>query len=431
VSLSLVLYNSLGRRLERFVPPDDRPVRLYVCGVTPYDTTHIGHAATYAAFDVLVRFLEHQGQRVQYVQNVTDIDDDILRKADQLGEDWRRLGNRWTAHFIGDMIALNVRPPEAYVRATDGVADILAAVEGLLAAGAAYVADGSVYFSVAADPDFGKLSQVPPGERLALANERGNRPDEPGKRDPLDFVLWQAAAPGEPTWDSPWGRGRPGWHIECSSLIARWLGPQIEIHGGGGDLIFPHHECEIAQAECAGGPQPFVRIWMHVAMVAYQGEKMSKSLGNLVMARDVLQRFSANALRVYLAMHHYREPWEFEWAGLDAAAALADRLEQAVQRPASMGGTPAGGPDSRLDSRAPEAEFLAALADDLNTPRALAILDGFAAQIAHQLAGGGVDEAQACLAALASVLGLRLNGHGPAPEVERGWEQHLRQFEPV
>ena len=416
------LYNTLTRAVDEFVPPEDRPVWVYVCGITPYDTTHMGHAATYAAFDVLVRYLEHRGHSVRYIENVTDIDDDILRKAAQVNDDWRRLGDRWTAHFINDMIALSVRAPDEYVRATETIPEIVAAVQRLLEAGAAYAIEGNVYFEVARDPDFGQLSRLAPEARLAVANERGNRPDDPHKRDPLDFVLWQAAAPGEPTWDSPWGPGRPGWHIECSTMIQKWLGPQIDIHGGGGDLAFPHHECEIAQAECGGTPAPFVRVWMHTGMVRYQGEKMSKSLGNLVMARDVLQRFSADALRAYLGEHHYRSEWEFEWGGLDAAAALAGRLARAAQLAGSGAGLP-------LDVRESAAAFDAALADDLDTPRALRVLDALAGQIEAQAGVSDVRPAQKKLATLAGVLGLTSGGLHPEPRVLRGWERHLARFQ--
>jgi cysteinyl-tRNA synthetase len=419
---ALRLYNSLSRRAETFQLPTDRPVTIYVCGVTPYDTTHIGHASTYVAFDVLIRYLEYRGHGVRYVENVTDIDDDILRKAAQVGDGWRDLGNRWTAHFMSDLLALNLRPPEQYVRATESIPEIVAAVQRLIDRGVAYANDGSVYFSVAAAPEFGQLSHLPPEERLALANERGNHPDDPRKRDPLDFVLWQAAAPGEPTWDSPWGPGRPGWHIECSSMIAKWLGPQIDIHGGGGDLLFPHHECELVQAEYGGAPRPFVRFWMHTGMVRYDGEKMSKSLGNLVMARDVLQRFSANALRTYLSDHRYRDVWEYQWAELDESATRAVRLEQAARA-----GSATGGPE--LDPREAVDSFEAALNADLGTPQALRTLDSFGAQISALSATHDVRVAQHRLVAMAAVLGLRLLDAVPEARVTEGWQQHLKRFD--
>ena len=300
------VYNTRSRAIEGW-EPSDRRVSLYVCGITPYDTTHLGHAFTYTVADVLVRYLESQGLRVRYVQNVTDIDDDILRKAREVGEDWRTLGNRWTAHFIRDMQALNVRPPDEYPRATDVVPEIVTAVRALMARGLAYESGGSVYFHVDAWPEFGQLSHLARAEMLPVANERGNRPDDPNKRDPLDFVLWQAQAPGEPAWESPWGPGRPGWHIECSVMSTHFLGKAIDLHGGGEDLVFPHHECEIAQAEPVTGHKPFVRVWLHTAMVEHEGAKMSKSLGNLVMVSDLLRRWPADTLRLYLGKHHYRQ----------------------------------------------------------------------------------------------------------------------------
>ena len=248
-------YSTLSGAMEPFAPVG-RSASLYVCGITPYDTTHLGHAFTYTTADLLVRHLEGQGIAVRYVQNVTDIDDDILRKAAEVGEDWQALGNRWTAHFIRDMQSLNVRPPDEYPRATEFIPEIVSAAQLLIERGHAYASGGSVYYHVDAWPTFGALSHLPRGEMLAVANERGNRPGDTNKRDPLDFVLWQAQAPGEPAWDSPWGRGRPGWHIECSVMSTRTLGPNLDFHSGGGDLVFPHHECEIAQTEAITARSP-------------------------------------------------------------------------------------------------------------------------------------------------------------------------------
>ena len=293
------LYNSSTRQVEPLTGTQDR-LTIYTCGITPYDTTHLGHAFTYVVVDNLIRYLEDQGQAVVYVQNVTDIDDDILRKAAEIGEDWRTLGNRWTTHFIEDMAALNVRPPDRYPRATETIDQMIGMVEALVQRGFAYEAGGSVYFDLSTWPAYGQLSGIPPEEMLAVANERGNRPDDPNKRNPLDFVLWQAREPGEPTWPSPWGPGRPGWHIECSAMAVSHLGETIDIHAGGSDLVFPHHESEIAQVEPLTG-RPFVRFWFHTAMVEHEDEKMSKSLGNLVMVRDLLEQVSPDALRLYLA----------------------------------------------------------------------------------------------------------------------------------
>ncbi|MDX1616317.1 MAG: cysteine--tRNA ligase [Candidatus Promineifilaceae bacterium] len=415
------LYNVLTRRVETFEPAGSA-VSLYVCGITPYDTTHLGHLFTYTSFDVLVRYLEYLGHTVRYVQNVTDIDDDILRKADSVEADWQELGNRWTRHFIDDNVALNIRPPDYFPRATDVVAEMLGVVEDLLIAGLAYEVEGSVYFQVGRDPDYGQLSGLDYEEMLPVANERGNHPDDPNKRDPLDFVLWQAQAPGEPAWDSPWGPGRPGWHIECSTMATKYLGLPVDIHGGGADLIFPHHESEIAQAEYATGHRPFSRYWLHTAMVRHEGEKMSKSLGNLVMVRDLLEAgWSADALRLYMAGHHYRDPWSHDDADLARAAELARRLEQAVGL--------SGGDGPALSVEMYRAAFQAAMDNDLDTAVAGETLTQLASEIEEAAEQQrGVEAAQDFLREAAAVLGLRLGQTGPEPRVQQGWTQHRQGF---
>ncbi|MGQ9683036.1 MAG: class I tRNA ligase family protein, partial [Anaerolineae bacterium] len=314
------LYNDLTQRLETLSAPE--PVSLYVCGITPYDTTHLGHAFTYCSFDVLVRFLEWQGRRVRYVQNVTDVDDDILRKANEVGEDWAALGNYWVQRFAQDMATLNVRPPDLYPRATEAIPEIIALIEALLARGDAYERGGCVYLR-SPRAGFGRLSRLPAEEWLRVANDHGNHPDDPLKEDPLDPVLWQAHRPGEPAWSSPWGQGRPGWHIECAALSMGRLGPQIDVHGGGADLVFPHHEAEIALAQAITQREPFARFWLHTGLVCYRGAKMSKSLGNLILVGDLLQRYDPDALRLYLASHHYRQPWCHDDSELAACAAKA------------------------------------------------------------------------------------------------------------
>lgn len=399
---SMRLFNTQSQSIEDFTAPDGK-VRIYVCGVTPYDTTHIGHAFTFLTFDVLVRYLRHQGLDVTYVQNVTDIDDDVLRKAKELDMDWRELGTRETNQFRRDMRNLNALEFDHYVAATEHITEIIAIVQNLVTKGVAYVANGSVYFSVSKDPEFGKLSHLAPQEMLPIANERGNNPDDPNKQDPLDFVLWQAAAPGEPTWTSPWGEGRPGWHIECSAMAMKYLGPQIDIHGGGYDLIFPHHECEIAQAETATGVEPFVRFWMHVGMTEYQNEKMSKSLGNLVYAHNLLESYSSDAIRLYLLDHHYRESWEFKDEDMGTWAALGRELQGAAEL-SSNGG-------SVLDVSAERQAFLDAMDEDLNTPTALASLRDIATHIEAAASGGDVDDAQTQLRELAGILGLTLTNN--------------------
>jgi L-cysteine:1D-myo-inositol 2-amino-2-deoxy-alpha-D-glucopyranoside ligase len=414
------LYNVLDERLETF-EAGEGPVSVYICGITPYDTTHVGHAFTYTAFDVLIRYLELNGTPVRYVQNVTDIDDDILRRAGQAGEDWMRLGDRWTAHYIRDMQALNVRPPDFFPRATEFVSDMITTVQQLIDAGLAYESGGNVYFNINSWPEFGKLSGMPRDEMLPVANERGNVPDDPHKKDALDFVLWQAQAPGEPAWDSPWGPGRPGWHIECSTMSSQLLGDTVDIHGGGADLVFPHHESEIAQSEGAMGHEPFVRFWLHTAMVYHEGEKMSKSLGNLVMVDDLLKVWSADALRIYMANHHYREPWSHDDDELAAAEQMAQKLRQVMLVAAGTGAS--------LDASGAKAAFTAAMDDDLDTPTALTVLEQLADDILKAAdAERDVAAAQATMRQLGSVFGLRLDADSPEVRVLEGWGRHLERF---
>ncbi len=415
------LYNALTRQKESFENLGNS-VSLYVCGITPYDTTHIGHGFTYASFDILIRYLEYLGFQVQYAQNVTDIDDDILRRAKKDGDDWWDLGNRWTVHFIDDNMDLNLRAPDYFPRATDVIDEIITAVQALLDVGVAYVEAGNVYFHIAADPDYGKLSQLSLVEMLPIANERGNNPGDSLKKAPLDFVLWQAQSPGEPAWDSPWGPGRPGWHIECSTMSAKYLGQPIDIHGGGADLIFPHHESEIAQAECATGQDPFSRFWMHIAMVYYQSEKMSKSLGNLVMIRDLLEEGRpADAIRLYLANHHYRDEWSYEEAELDAAVLLAAKFKETVML--------VGGSDDKVDPAVAEAAFGTAMDDDLDTPTAVNALEQMADTIlAAAKKGQNIEAAQGSFRLRCGILGLRLDQAGPEERVTAGWQKHRQRF---
>jgi len=342
--------------------PTYRPVRVYVCGITPYDTTHLGHAFTYVAFDVLVRALRAGGQPVRYVQNVTDVDDDIIRRARELSTTWDRLASTETALYEADMAALNVRPPDVFPRASQTIPKIIDLVRVLEAQGHAYHRDGNVYFRVGSVTDYGRLSRLGREEMIKLSAQRGADPDDPRKQDPLDFVLWQAGAPDEPRWESPWGEGRPGWHIECSAMALEHLGDQLDVHGGGADLIFPHHESEIAQSESVTGVRPFARIWVHVGMLSYRGEKMSKSLRNLVLVGDLLRRYDADSIRVLLLRHHYREPWDYTEDQLEDAAGWTQRLRQAARGPGDSRG------DSPLAVRA-------ALEDDLDTPCALPLLE--------------------------------------------------------
>lgn len=413
------LYNALSQKLETFVPRRD-PITIYVCGITPYDTTHLGHAFTYLTFDTLIRYLEYKGYNVRYVQNVTDIDDDILRKADEVGENWQKIGKRWTAHFIQDMQTLNVRPPDHFPAATDVIDEIIETVQQLTEAEVAYEVEGNVYFDVYAWPKYGRLSRLPEEKMLPIANERGNNPDDPNKKNPLDFVLWQAQAPGEPAWESPWGKGRPGWHIECSTMASAFLGATIDIHGGGYDLIFPHHESEIAQSECATGQSPFVRYWMHAAMVHHDGEKMSKSLGNLVMVRDLLETYRPDALRLYIANQQYRKIWSYDEAGVEQAEQLAQKLIEAL----SITGPEKA--ESALDPSGAQAAFEAGMDNDLDSPTALKALERLADQIVASTQN--IQAAQNRLRQMSRVFGLHLEAEQPEARVLTGWGEHRKRF---
>lgn len=340
-------------------------VTMYTCGITPYDATHIGHAATYITYDVLQRRLRDRGHSTRCVRNVTDVDDDMLRKARELGVHYLDLAAAETARFDSDMAALDMLESWSEPRATSAIADIRGFIGMVLDRGHAYTSGGAVYFDVTSFEGFGQLSGLERHEMLALAAERGGSPDDPNKRDPLDFVLWQPSAEDEPAWESLWGPGRPGWHIECSALAMRELDTTIDLHGGGSDLIFPHHECEAAQSEAATG-EPFVRHWMHQAMVRMDGEKMSKSLGNLVFVSDLLKVADPRAVRLVCVAHHYRDSWQWD----DAL------LVEAKHRLFSWASAAGRGSDR---TEALEA-VRAALDEDLDTPRAVEALDRAASE---------------------------------------------------
>jgi L-cysteine:1D-myo-inositol 2-amino-2-deoxy-alpha-D-glucopyranoside ligase len=395
------LYNTLAREKEPFAIPRDRPVTMYVCGVTPYDTTHIGHARTFLTFDVLLRYLRWKGADVRYCQNVTDVDDPLFARAARDGVHWQDLAKRQVAQLREDFAGLNLVPPTYFPWASEEIGAMIPIIERLVQLGHAYVVDGNVYFSIRTDPDFGKMARMGYEEMLATANQRGNDPLDPRKRDPLDFVLWKTGKPGDPTWDSPWGPGRPGWHIECSAMATRYLGEQIDIHGGGADLIFPHHPCEIAQTEPVTGKRPFARIWMHAGLVWLNGEKMSKSLGNLVFVRDALREHRADTLRWYLLSEHYREEFDYHRNALGRYAALVEELWRAVRA--------RGGNGTALDLTRGFDELVASMDDDLNTPAALAVLHTMVGDtLAAAAEGRDVEHATALLREAATMLGFRL-----------------------
>jgi len=366
-------------------------VRLYVCGITPYDGGHLGHAFTYHTFDLLTRRLRGLGHRVISVRNVTDVDDDMLRASAARGVGWRELAAQVVEDFDRDMADIDILAVDAAPRASQHVPAMVDWISRLAAAGFAYEVDGWVYFEVARLAGYGRLSRLSEEEMLRLARERGADPDDPRKRGPLDFVLWQRSLTGEPSWDSPWGAGRPGWHIECSVLSTQELGTPIDVHGGGDDLIFPHHEGEIAQASGAG-ISPYVRLWVHVAMVGYQGEKMSKSLGNLVFVRQLLERVSGATVRLLLAAHHHRAAWEYTDRELDAAEARRRRYAAAGASTVSLGAA---------EAERWRTEFLARIDDDLDAPGALVVADRLADRLE---AGGGTSSGSVAGTALLAEL---------------------------
>ncbi|MBB4919556.1 cysteine--1-D-myo-inosityl 2-amino-2-deoxy-alpha-D-glucopyranoside ligase [Streptosporangium saharense] len=350
--------------------------RMYVCGITPYDATHLGHANTYLAFDLVNRAWRDAGHEVHYTQNATDVDDPLLERAEQTGVDWRELAEREIELFRTDMEALRILPPREYVGVTEVVDQVAELIELLRDKGATYELDGDVYFDVSAAPKFGAVSGYPEALMLTLSRERGGDPDRPGKKHPLDWLLWRAERPGEPAWPSRLGRGRPGWHIECTAIALANLGSGFDVAGGGSDLIFPHHECGAHEGHVACGEWPFARAYVHAGMVALDGEKMSKSKGNLVFVSRLRQQTDPMAIRLALLAHHYRADWEWTSGQLASAEVRLARWRSATGLQT--------GPDARglLD------EVRARIADDLDTPGALALIDDWAERA---LADGGTD----------------------------------------
>jgi cysteinyl-tRNA synthetase len=386
----LLIHNSLTRTKEEFVPMEPGKVRMYVCGMTVYDLCHLGHARVFVVFDMVTRWLRASGYQVEYVRNITDIDDKIIKRAQENGETPAALTERFIAAMHEDERALGVLPPDHEPRATDYVAQMLAMIAQLEQKGLAYPApNGDVYYSVRGFADYGRLSgksldELRAGERVEV---------DPNKRDPMDFVLWKAAKPGEPAWDSPWGPGRPGWHIECSAMSAELLGHHFDIHGGGQDLQFPHHENEIAQSEGAHDCR-FVNYWMHNGFVRVDNEKMSKSLGNFFTIREVLQKYDPEVVRFFILRAHYRSPLNYSDAHLDDARGALTRLYTALKNvPLTVG---------PIDwNQADAARFRQAMNDDFNTPEALAVLFDLASA-----ANRGDAVAAHSLRALAATLGL-------------------------
>ena len=395
------IYNTLTRTKEEFVPLGD-PVKMYVCGITPYSASHVGHAMSYITFDVVRRYLEWRGYNVLHIQNFTDVDDKIIDRSASIGSSPKDLAEGLIQDYFNEMDALNIKRAHIYPRATEEIAKILEMTEGLVENGAAYAVDGDVYYRISSYADYGKLSHrtlegMMSGARIEVDNR---------KEHPMDFALWKAAKPGEPSWESPWGPGRPGWHMECSAMSLKYLGERFDIHGGGLDLIFPHHENEIAQTEAFTGVSPSVQYWLHNGLLQLDDEKMSKSLGNLVTVNEVLDGHSADALRLFFLGSHYRSPLSFSERGLEAMERGATRLRNAAQQ-ADTGQSNG----AQVSTDGYRERFIEAMDDDFGTSQALAALYDLARDINRGAdSGSNVADAVVMLRELAGVLGLTLEG---------------------
>jgi cysteinyl-tRNA synthetase len=401
IQMTLMVYNTMTRQKEPFSTLEPGVVRMYVCGVTVYSDAHIGHAMSAITFDVIRRYLEWSGYTVHHAQNFTDVDDKIINRAAGLGISPEALTEQLIAAWREETAALNVLPASVYPRATQEIPGIIAMIERLIERGHAYAVDGDVNYRVTSFQEYGKLSQrkledMQAGARIEV-DER--------KEHPMDFALWKAAKPGEPSWESPWGPGRPGWHIECSVMALNHLGNRLDIHGGGADLIFPHHENEIAQSEAFPENRPFARYWMHNGLLQFSGEKMSKSIGNLINIRDLIERNQARAFRLMVLQSVYRNPLVFSDEALDAAGRGLERLDQAIRGFEASNGTPSD--DAAVAIADADSRFRAAMDDDFNTPVAVSVLFDLA-RLANRSADHNRSSVQQRLIELADVLGLRL-----------------------
>ena len=399
------VYSTLSGQKEEFLPQGDE-VKMYVCGVTPYDESHIGHAMSYIIFDVIWCYLQFRGYKVKYVQNITDIDDKLINRAERLGVSVSELAKKFTDSYFEDMDALNINRADVYPRATEEVAKIIEVIQGLIEKGHAYAASGSVYFRVNSIPDYGKLSH----RSLESMVSGGNVETGKEKENPMDFALWKAAKPGEPWWQSPWGKGRPGWHIECSAMSLKYLGDTLDIHGGGQDLVFPHHENEIAQSESFTGIKPFVKYWLHNGMVQFGEEKMSKSVGNLITIKEALGKYSADAIRIFVLGSHYRSPLTYSEEALEAAERGLERLRGAAHGEGK--GEKVG---EGIDFESYRQKFIEAMDDDFNTAQAIAAMFDLAREINRGDEGLEASKARETLEELVGVLGLTLKPRKESP----------------
>ncbi len=409
--MSIQIYNSLSRSKEPFEPYDKNQVKMYVCGPTVYDSAHIGHAMSYLVFDLVRRYLKHRGYQTYCVQNFTDVDDKIINRAKDTGEAWDSITTRYIADFLQDMDDLNIERADVYPYASQEIPQIIEMINGLIEKGYAYASEGDVYYRVRQDEDYGKLSNRKLEDQQAGAGDRISAVEQDRKEHPLDFALWKVAKPNEvPYWESPWGIGRPGWHIECSAMSLRYLGEQIDIHGGGSDLVFPHHENEIAQSESYTDKVPFVKYWLHNGLLQVSGEKMSKSLKNFFTIQDFLQHHSADALRLFVFSSHYRRPATYTDNSFEAAERALERFHTALE--------PAQGEASRIDNRLvtlsqeTSQKFHAAMDDDFNSALALGALFELSRAINgardRGVSGPAFEKAQATLRDLLTLLGFKL-----------------------
>ncbi len=406
--MSLRVYNTLTRTKEEFVPLQGNEVLMYVCGPNVYGPCHVGHAMSYLIFDVIRRYLEYRGYKVKHVQNFTDIEDRIIETANSMGVTVEELAEKYMARFLREMDALNIQRAHYYPRATEVIPKIQEIIEGLIDKGHAYQADGDVYFRITSDPDYGKLTR-----QSLEAMRAGARVEvDERKEHELDFALWKAAKPGEPSWDSPWGKGRPGWHIECSAMSLQFLGDQIDIHGGGQDVIFPHHEDEIAQSESYTGRVPFVKYWLHNGLLrpSEEQEKMTRHLGNFISCEAALERYNPDSIRLFILSSHYRSPITWSEEGILGADRGLERLRAALRPSAGDNGSD----EEELAAAAEEARktFIEAMDDDFNTARAISHLFDFGRAINQARDSGlraeALASAQKVLRELADVLGLTL-----------------------
>jgi cysteinyl-tRNA synthetase len=429
-SMALRIYNTLTKQKDLFEPLIPGQVRIYVCGITAYDLCHIGHARSALVFDVIRRYLQFKGYRVLFVRNFTDVDDKIIKRANEEGVSASGVSERYIAEYRKDMESLGILPADVEPKATEHIPQMIGLIERLLARGFAYVVDGNVYFEVRRFPHYGRLSGKNLDELLVGARVEVDE----RKRDPRDFALWKAAKPGEPSWESPWGPGRPGWHIECSAMSMQHLGESFDIHGGGEDLIFPHHECEIAQSEAATD-KPFVRYWIHNGFVNLGAEKMSKSLGNILTIKELVKRHDPEAIRLWLLGTHYRSPVEFEEERVGEATRALERLRRLPQEAERLSiVTPSAGPDGGLPSEVCEyrERFEEAMDDDFNTPAALGalfelcrLLHGYSDLVGRgeRAVGPFLDGVQV-LVQLSNVLGL-LERSPERPEMAPELREHI------